>query len=263
MPALTPEYLQQLFNENFARSDTGYDKQISEYEQSRAAEQAALDQQKAAQVKALEDNQLKAKQDAYYTKRMAEKNLPQQLAAQGITGGMTETTLSNLYNNMLGAQNTANSAFQSANTEVGNNYATNAASLKTKWAQAISEAQQNKRNDSWAKAQWAYQAKLAEEERLRQEEERQRQEEERLRQEVASAARSYGGGGGTPKTDTEPSTAVSGYYYNGTYYNTQAEALAAQNHELNKYSEYNKRAAQSKKDKASGKDPYAWQNRSF
>ncbi|MEG0595119.1 MAG: hypothetical protein RR514_07860 [Christensenella sp.] len=200
MPTLTPEYLQQLFNENFARSDTGYDKQISEYEQSRAAEQAALDQQKAAQVKALEDNQLKAKQDAYYTKRMAEKNLPQQLAAQGITGGMTETTLSNLYNNMLGAQNTANSAFQSANTEVGNNYATNAASLKTKWAQAISEAQQNKRNDSWAKAQWAYQAKLAEEERLRQEEERQRQEEERLRQEAAAAAAAARSNNGeTPK----------------------------------------------------------------
>lgn len=225
---------EDFFQKQMTESGNGYDDQIAGYKASQTAEEQALEAQRATQAKKLEDERYKAQQDAYVARRMSEKNLPQLLAAQGISGGMTETTASNIYNDYLNAQNKANSAFSTANTEAGNNYTTNLASLKTKWAQAIGEAEQQKRTDAFAKAQWAYQAWQAEEERKRQEEERRRQEEERRRQEEAAAAArasSYSSGGGGGDNDEDD--------------------------------EYNRRAAQNKKDKASGKDPYAWQNRSY
>lgn len=170
---------QQFYEDELEKSTGGYDDQIAGYKAAQTAEEQALQATKEAQEKKLADERYKAQQDAYVTRRMAEKNLPQILAAQGISGGLTETTASNVYNDYLNAQNKANAAYNTANTDVGNTYSTNLAALKTKWAQAIGEAEQNKRNDAFARAQWAYQAWQAEEERKRQ-----------------AAARSSGRGGG-------------------------------------------------------------------
>ncbi len=194
---------EDFFNEQMTKSGNGYDDQIAGYRAAQAEEEKARGALRDTQIKKLEDQQYQAKQDAYVAKRMAERDLPQLMAAQGITGGLTETTASNIYNDWLKAQNKANSAFASASTEVGNAYNTDLASMKTKWAQTIGEAEQNKRNDAFAKAQWAYQAWQAEEERKRQEAEK-----------AAAAARSRGyssgrGGGGTTPTNTAPT--VKGY----------------------------------------------------
>lgn len=220
---------EDFYKEQLAKSGNGYDDQINGYKASQAAEEQALEARRAASAKKLEDQKFQAQQDAYVARRMAEKNMPQLLAAQGISGGMTETTAGNIYADYLNSQNKANSAFTSANAELGTNYNTNLASLKTKWSQAIGEAQQNKRNDAFAKAQWAYQAYQAEEERKRQEAEKAAA--------AAASSRSYSsGGGGTPTTPS--ATKPTGYWYNGTNYATRAGALAAQNLDLNNKKKY-------------------------
>lgn len=203
----------QMYEEQLAKSGAGYDEQIAGYRQAQADEQASLEAQRAASQKELEDNRFTALQNAYGTRRMAEKNLPQFLASQGITGGLTETTASGLYSDWQNAQNAANTSHNKAITELKNSHMGTLASLKTKWAQTIGEAEQNKRNDAFARAQFAYQAYLAEEEKKKQEA-------------AAAASRSSSSGGGS---SSGGSSNAGKYYLNATgkYYNTQAEAAAA------------------------------------
>lgn len=201
---------QKMFEDELAKSSAGYDEQIKGYEASQAAEQKALDDLKAASIKKLEDSTYQAKRDAYSARRSAERELPQILAAQGITGGLTETTASGIYNDFLKAQNKANTTYTQSLADVENDYSKNVADLKTKWASLIGEAQQNKRNDAFAKAQWAYQAALAEEERRKQEEAQR-----------AAAASRRGGGGGSGYTN--PNTTNAGTKGYGGYINPYAE----------------------------------------
>lgn len=105
--------------------------------QQQAARQAAYNtsvaQQKknheysVGQVNAAAD---KALQDAYINKMLAKRTMGQELSAQGLGGGMTETSMANLlnsYNNSrLGTEN--NRAAQIAN--LGNTYANNVAAAQ-------------------------------------------------------------------------------------------------------------------------------------
>ncbi|MEA5002411.1 MAG: peptidoglycan-binding domain-containing protein [Christensenella sp.] len=177
---------QKMFEEGLAKSGTGYDEQIKGYEQSQAAETAALETQRANQEKKLQAERQGSHQDAYVSKRMAEKNMPQLLAAQGITGGMAETTASNVFNDYLKSKTKADGIYSSANSELQNSFMTNNANLQTKYAQLLSEARQKQRDDAFAKMQWAYQAKNEEEDRA----------EKKKQQEIEAWAKASKGGSG-------------------------------------------------------------------
>lgn len=222
----------KMFEDEMANSGSGYDQQIADYRAAQAQGEKDLTTQRDTQIKKLADQQSQTKQDAYVARRLAEKNMTQFLAAQGINGGMAETTASNIYNDQLKAQNKANSAFSAASTEVGNAYSSNLASLKAKWAQAIGDAETKKREDSFQKAQWAYQMAI-------QEEERQRQEEERAAAAARGSGRVSSKSPTTPKlTDAQKAAAAR---------LAAGNRLAKNNYEVNV--------------KAKTHDPYAWQKR--
>lgn len=162
---------QKMFEEELAKSGTGYEEQIKEYQNSQKAEEQALQAQQALQQVKLQKDKQNSQQDAYVAKRMAEKNMPQMLAAQGLTGGMAETTASNIFNDYLKSNTAAENRYSTANSEMQNSYMTNSAALKTKYSQLLSEARQKQRDDAFARAQWAHQTSVEEAERKRKEEE--------------------------------------------------------------------------------------------
>lgn len=72
------------------------------------AYQAAAQQQKndlAYSTNQVNDATDKALQQAYINKMMTLRNLPQTMAAQGLTGGASESTMAGLYNNYSDARN--------------------------------------------------------------------------------------------------------------------------------------------------------------
>ncbi len=206
----------KIYEEKFNESTKGFDEQRKQYEAAQAAEQASLDRMKQTSAERARKDMEDASRQAYISRVMAEKNLPQLLAAQGISGGMTETTRSNLYRDYLGGTGAARASYDRAMSDLENGYASDSAKLKTGWAQKQADLDQQQRNQAMEQAKLAYQIAVQEEERRRLEEERRLQEEERQRREAeaaAAAARSTRGKGGT-KNSTEPPSkkTVSGGY---------------------------------------------------
>lgn len=172
--------LNQILKEVTTQLSETYQPDYAKVEEQRTAEQKALDAERDRQQGILDKNLFQANQQAYITRMQAQRDMPSQLAAQGIRGGATETTLNNLYNNYLNARNTAKASYDESAGALSSNYNTNLASLGSKYAQMIAQLDSEKRNQALTLAQQKYQQALAEEEKKRQ----------------AAAARSYSSGGG-------------------------------------------------------------------
>lgn len=174
--------LNQILKEVTTELTETYKPDYTKIEEQRAAEQKALDAERDRQQGILDRNLFNANQQAYITRMQAQRDMPQQLAAQGIRGGATETTISNIYNNYLNARNAAKSSYDESTGALSSNYNTNNASLGSKYAQMIADLDSEKRNQALTLAQIRYQQAV--------------EEEERQRQAAAAAARSYSSGGG-------------------------------------------------------------------
>ncbi len=178
----------QIYEDKFNESAKGYDEQKKQYEDAMASEAAALQKNKdTAMANAGKDFE-SASQQAYIARTMTEKNMPQRLAAQGITGGMTETTNANIFRDFLNSKNAANTAYSKAKTDLENNYMSSSAELKSNWTQKMASLDAQRQAQALEQARFAYQIAVEEEARRKQEEEerRKREEEEAARRAAAS-----------------------------------------------------------------------------
>lgn len=191
----------------------GYGDQEKYLSDAQAKEQGALDTQRAEGIKNLTNTRDQNLQQAYITRRQAERDMPGLLAAQGLKGGATETAVSSILRNYQNTRNAANNRFSQDQSALDTTYATNKAELGSKYANMLAELQQTRRNEAYQQAQFAYQAAQAEEaarlERERFEFEKQ-QAEEAARQ-AAAASRSSGGGGGGSKKSSGSTTKKNPY----------------------------------------------------
>lgn len=214
----------------------------------KAAEQKALDDERNRQQGILDRNLFNANQQAYITRMQAQRDMPQQLAAQGIRGGATETTLNNLYNNYLNARNTAKASYDDSTGALSSNYNTNLAALGSKYAQMMAQLDSEKRNQALTLAQQKYQQALAEEEAAK-------------AAAAAAAARSYsGGGGGSGSSDGGTKNEYERRRDNNAAdTNAGIDPYAWQNRSygLNAYQQRRARETQNKKNGIS--NSYAWQ----
>jgi hypothetical protein len=137
------------------------------------------------------------------------------MAAQGLSGGPSETAIASIMRGYQNARNAANKRYGTNQTaldteytgnsaEIESNYTANAAALGSKYAQMLLDLQTKRRNEAINQAQLEYQAEL--------QKEKIEWEKEQLRQQQAAdaaAARNSGGGsggGGTPTTNPETRT---------------------------------------------------------
>lgn len=211
-----------IFEQQWNEGQQGYDKQVQEYNNAKAQEQAALDTQLKAGTDSLAKTRDEALRQAYISKRQNEVNLPQMLSANGISGGATETAAASLLRNYQNARNSAGNAYTEGETNLRNTYNTNAATLGSKYATLLAELQQKRRDDAISKAQFAYTAALEkekmEEEKRRWEEEmafQKKQYEDQLASSRSSSRYSGGGSGSRSSTGSGNSgqaTTVSGGY---------------------------------------------------
>ena len=94
-------------------------------------------------VKDLNDSVSKALQEAYISKMMSEKNLPNQLSIQGLNGGATESAIASLMNNYGNARNNIASAQQSSLSQLQQVYNNNLANALQRYNDARSNAADN------------------------------------------------------------------------------------------------------------------------
>lgn len=209
-----------------------YKPDYEKIEAQKAAEQKALDAERNRQQGTLDKNLWNANQQAYITRMQAQRDMPSQLAAQGIRGGATETTLNNLYNNYLNARNTAKASYDDSTGALSSNYNTNLASLGSKYAQMMAQLDSEKRTQALTLAQQKYQQALAEEEAAK-------------AAAAAAAAASRGGSGGGGGSDNSGGSA---------YTRRVATERKSKDRGLDPYAWQNR---------SYGSDKYAWQNRQY
>lgn len=81
----------------------------------------------------------KALQEAYVNRMLSQKNLAQNMAAQGISGGLSETTSAGLYNNYGNSRNNIEQTRSNNLTDLENTYQNNLASAEQQYNTQLAE----------------------------------------------------------------------------------------------------------------------------
>ena len=178
-----------------------------------AAARAALLEQQAASQKQIDDAAAEAARQAYINYRTSEKAMPAQLAAAGISGGMTETTAADLHNNYLNALAGVQSEASRSKADLDLGIAQGLADLQAQSAQFAWQQQQAAQDQANWEQQFAYQQ---EQDRLAQE----NYERELALAAQEAARKASTDGSGSPNGDTG---GVNSY----TYETAKAEMDAA------------------------------------
>lgn len=100
------------------------------------------------------DDATNSLKQAYINKMLSQKNLGQQMSAQGLSGGATETTLASMQNNYGNARNNINTTANKNLTNLEQNYNDNLAQAMQAYNSAVAQA-------NLAKAQQAIQLENA------------------------------------------------------------------------------------------------------
>lgn len=92
------------------------------------------------------DDANKSLQQAYINYMMNKRNLAQNLAASGISGGATESSLANMYNNYGNSRNSINTTLAQNLRDLQNTYQNNVANANQAYNSQWAEANQNYNN---------------------------------------------------------------------------------------------------------------------
>ncbi len=173
----------------------------AEVEALRKTDVDALDTQKAYQAGLLQKQMETAKQQAYITREMNKRDMPQYLAQQGLSGGITETAANELLRSYRNAVNSADESYTTNLNDLENTYATNLASTNSTYGQMLMQALADQRAEALQRALYA--AQMA------------------AYNSGGSSGSSSGGGSGGTETSATPSTpqAQQTFGYLGSTYN--------------------------------------------
>ena len=88
----------------------------------------------------IQDDATNSLKQAYINKMLSQRNLGQQMSAQGLNGGATETTLASMQNNYGNARNNINTTTNKNLTNLENNYQNNLAEALQAYNSAVAQA---------------------------------------------------------------------------------------------------------------------------
>lgn len=100
---------------------------------------------------------------SYVTNELAKRDLTTRLAAQGITGGMTETAADDYLRDYRNTNNTAQKSFDASSGDLLNAYYTNAANTRNSYGAKIAQANADRINSATANANIAYNSLIQQE----------------------------------------------------------------------------------------------------
>lgn len=131
---------QNAYNQNMSALQDAYQKKLAGLESNFGATKSQLTDSYNSSVKELNDSATKALQEAYISKMMNEKNLPNQLSVQGLNGGATESAMASLMNNYGNARNNIATAQQNSLSQLEQAYNSNLANALQKYNDARNSA---------------------------------------------------------------------------------------------------------------------------
>ena len=134
---------QNAYNQNMSALQDAYQKKLAGLESNFGATKSQLTDSYNSSVKELNDSATKALQEAYISKMMNEKNLPNQLSVQGLNGGATESAMASLMNNYGNARNNIATAQQNSLSQLEQAYNSNMANALQKYNDARNSAADN------------------------------------------------------------------------------------------------------------------------
>ena len=199
------EYYKQYLND----LATQYQGQIDTETQNYNANKTDLTNAYNQNAKTLAGTREQAMRDAYISQQKAMRDVPTALAAQGIRGGMTESTYGNLLKTYQNARGAATSSYNQQFGQLGQTYQSNLTSLGNSYRTNINNINTAKEADAWARAGDSWNAYL------QQEAEQRAQEQWELERQQARS--SSGGSSGRTKKNTETYIVSQGNAGNGLY----------------------------------------------
>ena len=131
----------QAYENSMGALDAAYGAYMAAIEDSFGATKGQLEDSYNRSKKNINDDALHSLKQAYVNKMLQEKNFDQQMSAQGITGGASETTRASMANNYGNARNDINRTKARSLSDLEGNYNDNLASALQAYNQAVAQAQ--------------------------------------------------------------------------------------------------------------------------
>lgn len=167
--------IQDYISSMMAAYQQAYEAQLSAIREAQAAQERARREALGYAQSSVNQNSDEALRQAYIQSRKAQRDMPQQLAAQGISGGLSESTAASLQNQYGENRNELEQARQQALAQLASEYASGAATDASTYNTQIANILGQQAQQNAALQQWGFEQML------------------NARQNAASRARSYSG----------------------------------------------------------------------
>lgn len=126
---------QNAYNRNASAINSMYSNRLSGLNSRYNEGRSALDASHAAQQEAIRKAKEEAQRQAYISSMVAERDLEQNLSAQGLSGGASETTLAKMRNNYANNRNSNEEEYLNASADIGMAYQNELANLESQYLQ--------------------------------------------------------------------------------------------------------------------------------
>lgn len=123
------------YNRNSSAINSMYGNRLSSLDSRYAEGKAALDAAHTAQQESIRRATEEAQRQAYISSMVAERDLEQNLSAQGLSGGASESTLAKLRNNYANNRNSNEKEYLNTSTDLGIAYQSELANLESQYQQ--------------------------------------------------------------------------------------------------------------------------------
>ena len=141
------EYLRQMreaaqnaYDRGMSALNSAYDSQLSSLSDNLNETKNQLANQYNRSKTSIMDDAANSLRQAYINKMLSQKNLRQQMSAQGLTGGATETTMANMLNNYGNARNNINTTQNNNLSNLEGNYSDNLSQAMQAYNSAVASA---------------------------------------------------------------------------------------------------------------------------
>ena len=126
---------QNAYNKNNAAINSMYSNRLSGLNSRYNEGRSALEASHAAQQEAIRKAKEEAQRQAYISSMVAERDLEQNLSAQGLSGGASETTLAKMRNNYANNRNSNEEEYLNTSADIGIAYQNELANLENQYLQ--------------------------------------------------------------------------------------------------------------------------------
>ena len=152
--------IQDYINSMMASYQQAYEAQLSAIREAQAEQERARREALGYAQGSVNQNSDEALRQAYIQSRKAQRDMPQQLAAQGIGGGLSESTAASLQNQYGENRNELEQARQQALAQLASEYAAGAATDASTYNTQIANILGQQAQQNAALQQWGYEQML-------------------------------------------------------------------------------------------------------